>query len=217
MDGELGMKYMFSKIALAMGVAICGACFASASIAQTAEFNMDEPSAFGEMQPVAFAPSDEMFISAPVVPGGVVTVATDEDAAVGGEGGPHHGGPGHHSVLGSLSYDQLEKLHNLHNQFLDEAGPKFVELGSKTRKLKDVMLANTVDAGAARALQSDINRIKDELANLKLDNHIAMSNVLTAEQKTEIREHIYRAGVARMAHHQFGGGMSHHHHGGPGH
>src|SRR5277367_321878 len=106
MDGELGMKYMFSKLALAMGVALCGACFASASIAQTAEFNLDEPPALGEMQPVAFAPSDEMFISAPVVPGGVVTVATEDDAAAaGGEGpGPHHGG--HHGVLSSLSYDQ---------------------------------------------------------------------------------------------------------------
>jgi Spy/CpxP family protein refolding chaperone len=211
-DGELGMKYMFSKLALAMGVAFCGASFASASIAQTAEFNLDEPAAIGEMQPVAFAPSDEMLISAPVVPGGVVTVATDDDTAAGVGEGPK--GPGHHhSVLSTLSYDQLEKLHNLHNQFLDEAGPKFVELGSKTRKLHDVLLANNVDAGAARALQSDINRIKDELASLKLDNKIAMSNVLTAEQKTEIREHVYRAGIARMYHH---GGEMHHHHGGPG-
>jgi Spy/CpxP family protein refolding chaperone len=213
MDGEFGMKYTFSKLALAVGVALCGTCFASASIAQSAEFNLDEPPALGVMQPVAFAPTDEIFVGAPVLPGGVTTLATEEDAAAGGpEGGPHH----HHSVLSTLTLDQLEKLHALHNQFLDDAGTKFVELGSKERKLKDVMLANTVDAGQARALQSDINRIKTDLANLKLDNHIAMSNVLTAEQKSAIREHIYRAGIEKMMHHH--GGMRGHHGGcgGPG-
>jgi Spy/CpxP family protein refolding chaperone len=213
MDGELGMKYMFSKLALAVGAALCGICFASASIAQTAEFTLDEPPAFGEMQPIAFAPSDEIFVSAPLLPGGVATIATEEDTAVGGGEGPHHC----HSVLGTLTVDQLEKLHALHNQFLDDAGPKFAELGSKERKLKDVLLANSVDAGQARALQTDINRIKNDLANLKLDKHIAMSNLLTAEQKSGIREHIYRAGVARMAHHHGGGMMKHHHDGcGPG-
>jgi Spy/CpxP family protein refolding chaperone len=208
------MKYMFSKLALAVGAALCGACLASASIAQTAEFNMDEPGGFGETQPVAFVTSDEMFVGAPVLPGGVMTVATDEDTAVGGGGGgaPHHGWE-HHSVLSTLTDDQLERLHSLHNQFLDDAGPKFVELGSKKRKLKDVMLANTVDASQAKALQAEINRLRDDIANLKLENHIAMANVLTAEQKKDIRDHIYRAGVARMAHHHFAAA---HHRGGPG-
>jgi Spy/CpxP family protein refolding chaperone len=203
------MKYMFSKLALAVGAALCGACLSSASIAQTAEFNMDEPPAFGEMEPIAFVTSDDMFVGAPVLPGGVMTVATDEDTAVGGGGIAHHE---HHSVLSTLTDDQLERLHSLHNQFLDDAGPKFVELGSKERKLKDVMLANSVDASRAKALQSEINSLKNDIANLRLENHIAMSNVLTAEQKKDIRDHIYRAGVARMAHHHFAA----RHRGGPG-
>jgi Spy/CpxP family protein refolding chaperone len=204
------MKYTFSKLALALGAALCGTCLASASIAQTAEFSMDEPPAFGEMQPVAFAVTDEEFVGAPVLPGGVVTVVTDEDTAVGGIAGTPHQ---HHSVLSSLTDDQLERLHALHNQFLDDAGPKFVELGSKERKLKDVMLANSVDASQAKALQTEINRLKNDIANLKLENHIAMSNILTAEQKKDIRDHIYRAGIARMAHHHF---AAVHRHAGPG-
>jgi Spy/CpxP family protein refolding chaperone len=213
-DGELGMKYTFSKLALAVGIALCGTGFASASIAQSAEFNLDDSPAVGEMNSIAFAPSQEPMAAAPVLPGGITTIAAEDDVAVGGAGGPHEGG---HSVLSTLTDDQLEKMHNLHNQFLDDAGPKFIELASKERKLKDVMLANTVDAGQAHTLQAEINRLKNDLANLKLDNHIALANVLTADQKGQIRDHIYRAGAARLAHHHCGG-MKHHHGGwgGPG-
>jgi Spy/CpxP family protein refolding chaperone len=114
--------------------------------------------------------------------------------------------------LSSLSDEQVEKLHNLHNQYLDELGPKSIELASKSRKLKDILLANSINESEAKALQSDINKIKDEIANLKLEHHIAMASILTVDQKKEMRESIYRGPLEHMARHHHMGGWEKHPH-----
>jgi Spy/CpxP family protein refolding chaperone len=103
----------------------------------------------------------------------------------------------------SLSDDQLEKIHSLRNDYLDAVGPKMCEIASKHRKLKDVLLATSIDSAKAKSLQGDINSLKDEISNLKLQNKLDCLSVLTPEQRKEIRSRMLR----------FSG--HHHHHGGP--
>jgi Spy/CpxP family protein refolding chaperone len=91
-----------------------------------------------------------------------------------------------------LSDEQFEKIHALKNQFLDAVGPKMVEIASKERKLRDALLNQNVDSAQAKSLQSDINALKAEVSNLKLDNKISCLNVLTPEQRKGIREKAFR-------------------------
>jgi len=206
------MKFHLSKLALLMGAVTCGTCLASPSYAQNANLYWEQ-SPTEELQEMAFLPTDEMIISAPVVPGGPIAVAADEDsAAVGhGPGQWHERKP---TVWSTLTDDQLEKMHSLHNQFLDDLGPKVTQLASLSRKLKDVLMANNIDASQAKALQKDINGIKADVADLKLEHKIAALNVLTSEQKKELRDRLYRGPFERMEHHHhMGGGEGHHHFG----
>jgi len=91
-----------------------------------------------------------------------------------------------------LSDEQIEKIHSLKNQYLDAVGPKMVEIASKKRKLRDVLLSTDVDSAKAKSLQEEINSLKAEVSNLKLENKIACLNVLTPEQRKSIRERAFR-------------------------
>lgn len=150
---------------------------------------------------VAFAP--DVLIAAPGGPG-------FGGPGFGGPGGPRmmmrrhsfRGGHGGCPMFGALdlSDDQYEKLYALKNSFLDKVGPKMLEIKTQSRHLKDVMTQPSVDVKAARNMQDKINNLRSDLANLKLDNRIAMMDVLTAEQRKKIRDFVIKGG--RGMHHR---------------
>jgi Spy/CpxP family protein refolding chaperone len=86
-----------------------------------------------------------------------------------------------------LTDDQKDKLHDLKNQFLDTIGPKYLAIASTERKLKDVLFAKEVDSQRAKSLQTDINNLKTEIGNIKLDHKLSVMNVLTAKQREDLR------------------------------
>ncbi len=109
-----------------------------------------------------------------------------------------------------LTDEQLEKMHDLKNQFLDKVGPKMVELGSLKRHLMDVMAGTSSDAKKAHDLQNKINAAKADLANMKLDNDLAKLDVLTETQRKELHTRMLKGGMRggmgkrMMKHHQGG-------------
>lgn len=124
----------------------------------------------------------------------------------------------------NLSDEQYEKMYGIKNQFLDQVGPKMLEVRTLERHLKDVLTSPSLDAGKAKSLQSKINALKSDLANAKLENKLAMLDVLTAEQRKEIRERVIKGGMMggpgmrRMIHHRmkkFGPGPGGPREGGP--
>ena len=188
----------FFKVSLALSFALASIVSVAPSFAQAE--NNDELFADSDvvvsvlaMMPESEAPQAEENAGAPGEPRGEH-----------GIGGWHHKN-GFHEFIESLTDDQLGQLHALKNNFLDAIGPKIVAVKSKERHLHDVMLASTVDGAQAKAIQGDINSLKDEIANLKIDHELAVSKVITPEQRKILRDEIYR--------HHFG----HHgegHHGG---
>ncbi len=123
-----------------------------------------------------------------------------------GMGGCPMGGGGCFAGL-DLTDEQLEKMHDLKNQFLDKVGPKFVELASLKRHLMDVMAGTTTDAKKAHDLQNKINAAKADLANMKLDNDLAKLDVLTETQRKEIHTRMLKGGMRggfhkRVRHHE---------------
>ena len=98
--------------------------------------------------------------------------------------GHHMGGWGERM---ELTDEQKEKLHDLKNQYLDTIGPKYLAVASAHRKLKDVLLAQDVDSSKAKSLQTEINNLKTEIANIKLDHKLSVVNTLTAQQREDLR------------------------------
>ena len=103
----------------------------------------------------------------------------------------------------SLTDDQLEKIHSFKNDFLDAVGPKKLAIASKKRKLRDSLLSANIDASEAKSLQGEINALTAEVNNLKLENKINCLNVLTEEQRKDIRNRMLRF-QCRPGHHHFG-------------
>ena len=101
-----------------------------------------------------------------------------------------------------LSDDQYEKIYALKNSLLDKVGPKMLEIRTHERHLRDLMTQTNVDAKAARNLQDKINGLKADLANMKLDNRLAMHDVLNDEQRKKIRDWVIKGG--RGMHHRGG-------------
>ncbi|HIA54444.1 MAG TPA: periplasmic heavy metal sensor [Candidatus Melainabacteria bacterium] len=122
----------------------------------------------------------------------------------GGRGGGMRCGGGGCPMLGALdlSDDQYEKFYALKNSFLDKVGPKMLEIRTHERHLKDLMTQTSVDAKAARNLQDKINGLKADVANMKLDNRLAMHDVLNEEQRKKIRDWVIKGG--RGMHHRGG-------------
>lgn len=98
--------------------------------------------------------------------------------------GHHMGGFGERL---ELTDEQKDKLHDLKNQYLDTIGPKYLAVASAQRKLKDVLLAKEVDSQRAKSLQADINSLKTEISNIKLDHKLSVMNTLTAKQREDLR------------------------------
>ncbi len=121
-----------------------------------------------------------------------------------GWGGGGHFGRGGCPWLGALdlSDDQYEKFYALKNAFMDKVGPKMLDLRTNERHLKDAMSQMTVDAKACRNLQDRINGLKADLANMRLDNRIAMHDLLNDEQRKKVRDFVVKGG--RGMHHRGG-------------
>ncbi|MCC7527912.1 MAG: Spy/CpxP family protein refolding chaperone [Candidatus Melainabacteria bacterium] len=105
-------------------------------------------------------------------------------------------------LLGALdlSDDQYEKFYALKNSFMDKVGPKVLEIRTNQRHLKDLMTQTSVDAKAARNMQDRINGLKADVANMMLDNRLAMHDVLNEEQRKKVRDFVIKGG--RGVHHR---------------
>jgi Spy/CpxP family protein refolding chaperone len=187
---------IFSKVSLALSFALASIVSVAPSFAQAE--NNDE----------LFTDSDAVISVLAMMPEGEAPQAEENAGAPGeprgehGEGGWHHKN-GFHEFMESLTDDQLGQLHALKNNFMDSIGPKWVALKSKERRLHDVMLASTVDGAQAKAIQTDINSLKDEMANLKIDHELAVAKVITPDQRKILRDEMYR-------HHSWHHGEGHH-------
>ena len=132
-----------------------------------------------------------------------------------GSSGGEGGGCGHHGMFSDankLSDDQLERLYAIKEDLKDQMGLKMVQCHSLSRKLKDVLSASSIDVGAAHDLQAKITGLKTDMSNIKLDGLIKMAQVLTPEQRHELRLHMLRGALGHHGQHGHWGHSSHEHH-----
>jgi len=134
----------------------------------------------------------------------------------GGPGGP--GGPGGHgcfSEANKLTDDQYEKLYAIKEDLMDSMGAKMVQCKSLGRKLKDTLSAANIDTKQAQDLSSKITSLKADMTSAKMDSLIKMAQVLTPEQRKELRLKMIKGSLGghhQHGHHHWGFGSSHGHH-----
>lgn len=207
------------KLLEKLPVALSGICFAALCNSPALAQEIDLPDGVGDGPPPPMEGMVEISLDDDGEP--EFNIAMDVNgiqmAAPGGPpGGPRmmmmrrgfggHGGRGFGRGgcpwLGALdlSDDQYEKFYALKNSFMDKVGPKMLEIRTNSRHLKDMMTQTTVDAKACRNLQDRINGLKADVANMKLDNRIAMHDVLNDEQRKKIRDFVVKGG--RGMHHR---------------
>lgn len=153
---------------------------------------------------IAFAggegPPPVFNVALPMAPDGPPAFLAAFHGRRGGMGGGMGPGGGCAILRGlDLSDGQFEKLFALKNSFLDKAGPKMLALSTAKRHLCNAMLAPTVDAKQVKELQTSINGLKADLSNLKLDHKLAAMDVLTAEQRKQIRDRMIKGSACGPA------------------
>lgn len=117
-------------------------------------------------------------------------------------GGNYHSPrPDHCNKLSKLDLtdEQNEKLYQLKQKFADQIGMTKVEMKKERRKMRDLLTQPTIDRKAVEIAQSKINALKTNLSNQKLAFKLDASEILTAEQRKQLRYGSFGPGFGRGA------------------
>jgi len=87
----------------------------------------------------------------------------------------------------ALTDSQLEKMALIKNGERAQAQPKVSDLISTERQLKDQLSKPDADKSQILSLQAQINGDRDALSNLKLNTKLQEMDLLTGQQKQELR------------------------------
>jgi len=100
-----------------------------------------------------------------------------------------HGGPRGCNKFGQLDLtdEQNEKLYQLKQKFADQIGMSKVEMKKERRKMRDLLTQSAIDRKAVEAAQAKINTLKTSLSNAKLAFKLDASEILTPEQRKQLR------------------------------
>jgi Spy/CpxP family protein refolding chaperone len=87
----------------------------------------------------------------------------------------------------NLTDEQYEKIFALKRENMSKLGGKFSEVATQEMTLHDLLLQPTIDTAKVQGIQQRINALKAEMANARLQEEIGMMNVLTPEQRHQLR------------------------------
>lgn len=117
----------------------------------------------------------------------------------------------------SLSDEQYEKFYAIKNKMKDEMGPKMLEMSKLRRQFCDELNRETIDAKAVAKLSDRMAALKGEMSHLFTGSAVDAMNVLTPEQRKEMRKKMVQGGGMGGCSLGFKGRMMRHHRrGGPG-
>lgn len=86
-----------------------------------------------------------------------------------------------------LTDEQNEKLYQLKQKFADQIGLTKVEMKKEHRKMRDLLTQPTIDRKAVEAAHAKMNTLKTTLSNAKLAFKLDASEILTPEQRKQLR------------------------------
>lgn len=96
----------------------------------------------------------------------------------------------------ALTDEQYEKLFEQKKSFLNDAGLKMSELKNLERDQQDLLSQVQIDRKKVKDLHNKINAQRQAIADLKLEKKLAVQDILTAEQRKELRLRMIKGGKA---------------------
>jgi Spy/CpxP family protein refolding chaperone len=126
-----------------------------------------------------------------------------------------------------MSDDQLIQMAALKDKFLSSTASQRDQLQALHRQLRTALAKTDINRSEVLSIQSQMNSIRDDLANKKMNNKLDFIALLTPEQKEHFRHHMLVANAFGGHGHwgRGGGGCGgpggpggpggHHHHHGP--
>ncbi|GAB6138202.1 Spy/CpxP family protein refolding chaperone [Halanaerobaculum tunisiense] len=123
----------------------------------------------------------------------------------------------------NLSTAQLDKMEELQDEYYDQVDEISDQLRDQNDELRDLYFAKDSDQEEIMEVQTKINQLRNELAQLRTEMHLELREILTAEQLDRMEDH----GFMSFSHMMSGWGMMGqmfrgtgnfrgHHRGGPG-
>jgi Spy/CpxP family protein refolding chaperone len=89
-----------------------------------------------------------------------------------------------------LTDAQLESIHAIKAKYIDADEPNISQLHRLHRKSFELMSGLNVNKDDLMSMQSKINAIESELSNQRLRMTLELRDVLTAEQKADVHQHM---------------------------
>jgi len=119
----------------------------------------------------------------------------------------HEGGGPSGALQGPLALtdDQWDKLWSIHEESQDQLGPKMFQLHTTMRHLMDALSDSNQDSKKIKDMQSQIASLKAEISSTETGKMVAMSQVLTPDQRTAIHKMMIRHMLMHKWHHGPGG------------
>ena len=106
-----------------------------------------------------------------------------------GPGGAAAGGGGFDHLTGkyALTADQEKKLQTLSTQLLSKLQEAMPTLETKRMAVLNALTEAKVDPDKLQTLQTDLNTATNNMANVVLQNQISQMQVLTPEQRAQMK------------------------------
>lgn len=119
-------------------------------------------------------------------------------------GAPAGAGPGAALPLGmlDLSDDQMEKIGELRADIQDKSGPILIKLLSLQREFRSGLAQANINTAELKRINSEISAQKQALDSLRSQEMISTAELLTKEQRQEMKQTMNRA--------EFGAGFGKH-------
>lgn len=98
----------------------------------------------------------------------------------------------------NLTEDQVAQLKGIHQQFLTSTAPLREQMQAKCKEMGELWAADQPNAAAIKALAADIDVLRADIRNAGIDDMLAGLNVLTADQRAQLREIMKNRGCGLM-------------------
>ena len=87
-----------------------------------------------------------------------------------------------------LSEKQVEKMEKSRDEYFDKQDELRDDLEDKREELREMYFDSEVNKSEFMSLQQEVNQLRSELANLRVEHRLEMRNVLTTEQLEECED-----------------------------
>lgn len=86
----------------------------------------------------------------------------------------------------ALTPEQQTKLETIHTQAREKLAPLYARLGTLRLELRNLLTAPTVDGAAVKAKYAEIAKVREEIAEVRVETQTEVAKILTPQQRQQL-------------------------------